>query len=431
MASIPDSLARLFDPLEALLADPAVERLLLGDGVHVRRAGVWHSEASPFEPGVLAAAIDALVPEAGALELPLDDGAVLLAFKPPIVEQPLLSLRRRAIAAPDEALLAQRTAWDTLEIARARRMNLVVVGTDPRVRRAFMAALLSQTRGAVLVDLPTVHAGDARYVRLRGADAAALLRWAPRLGGQPVFWDAAPRGVDAVIEFLSGREAPAVVGVPGHRSADGLAWLAGHSTQAGAATLLGASVDLVVCVDDPCITAIHAVEASPTGPVLVPLHLALPSGALTDERGHTDWTARWQRVTPPTTAAVSLPPESLTNALRAARAQAQDSALPLTDVPGRSDEAEATVERSVSGDGDPLQALLAQLGEPEEIEEDVDLDLSEDDEHEETMVQVEGVTARGGNRRTFSEILRSLDDAPSRPIHVRRGERITQIRDED
>lgn len=433
MASIPDSLARLFDPLDAVLSDPAVERVLLGEAMHVRREGTWETRPLPYPIDAFRAAVTALVPDSGALELALEDGAVLLGFKPPVVDRPILSLRRRPEAVADDAAISRRGAWDTLDVALARRLNLIVVGDEARARRAFMATVLTRSAGrAVLIDLPEVRSADPQVVRLGGAAQATLLGWSAHFSGQRVLCDAQRDGVDAALGLLASRETPVLLGAPGHRAADGIAWLSGHAAAPKAAVLLGAGVDLIVCVDGARVTAIDAVEAAPDGPTLVPLHAALPSGALTDERAHADWMACWQRVEPPTFAPASLPPESLTNALRAVRAQVEDSALPSTDVPfpsRRGDEAPPP-DRALD-EADPLQELLAQLGGPPAVEEEVDLDLSDDDEHEETMVQVEGVTPQN-SRRTFSEILRSLDDSPTpAAMHARRGERITQVRDED
>lgn len=422
MASIPTALAQLFDPLEALLADPQVERVQLDSMLHVQRAGEWTRQALPFSVEVLASALAELVPADGVLELPLDAGARLLALAPPVAAEPVLLLQRQArIAAGDGVDLGP--AADTLELALRRGLNLLIVGPDARTRRALLATIAERdTRGAVLIDLADLSVDTEPLVRLGGRPLPALLGWAARLGDQRIFLDAPRAGAVALVERLASRGAPVALGVPGRLPTDGIAWLCGQAEQASAAAV-GAGVDVIIAADAGGVLAVDAVEARPEGPRHVPLHLALPSGRLTEERGHADWVARWQRVAPLPLAARSLPPESLSSALRIARAQAAEPALPITTVPGT--EGGSTAD----GSADPLQALLEQLGEAQ-LEEDVDLDLSEEDEEEETMVQVEGVTSQA-DRRTFSEILRSLDDTPAASIHVRRGDRITQVREED
>ena len=312
-------------------------------------------------------------------------------------------------------------------LALARGLNIGVVGPADGTRLAWIRAIAARLSGerCVVVDLPADTAHPALVLRSDGGERDAIIDAGMQSGAERLIIDLAEgRGAWATMMGAVQRTVPALIGLPGREPYAGLmgliAQMQAARAGAGARNLVAAGLDLLITVDGARLESIDAVTPSAGGPRLSCLLRARADGrATTQAEAHDAWHQRWYRVPSSATPPTSLPPESLTAALRIARAQAS-----TPRVTHRADTQAHDIPAPPHGD--PLQALLASLGEDDEVSIDLD------DEHEETMVQVEGVISPT-NKRTFSEILRSLGEThgSQSSMHVRRAPRVTQVREDE
>ena len=434
MAALPPSLTRVLAPIEALLADTAVRRVLIDGEVHAQQGADWTTVDVAIDASTLADALDALAallgtPDAPCLSMALDDQSVLLGLRPPVTDVPTLMIHRPTTATVD--LTDHPEAAATLRLALVRGLNIGIVGPSDGSRLAWMRALtaLLSTARWVVIDLPADAAPDALVLRSDGAESArnAVIDAALQSGAERVVLDLA-EGHGAWPAMLGAvrRTVPTIVGLPGREPQSALMGLIAQMqavrTGVAARNLVAAGLDLLVTVDGERLESVEAVTPAPNGPRLACLHRARPDGRTsTESPAHDVWHKRWYRSATTATPPTSLPPESLTEALRMARAQA--TAPRITQ---RAGPADTQALREPPAHRDPLQALLASLGEEDEISVDLE------DEHEETMVQVQG-NISPTSKRTFSEILRSLGEThgSDSSMHVRRTPRVTQVRDDD
>lgn len=413
MNSMPPSFHRIFEPLEALLADDAVEQIVLDADLAVCRAGVWAYRHNPLSAEALVAAvgevIDALGDGADVLELALEGGARFIAMRPPMAARAWLAVTRpRAQALP--ALPGRATP--TVEVALNRRLNLLIVGPDAADRQAWMTLLAGRDQHrAVSIDFD-LPVGHAQRLNTTPATLADRLRQAALSGPRRLYWEATEAGAPAVLTAAAQRIMPMCVGVPGRTAHDGIFGLA--NGRSAAQSRLAAAFDLVLCVDGMALEEIVAISAGAGGPVLAVLQRIMPSGGLTDERAHADWMARWQRIEPGTPPA-SLPPQSLTDALRVVHTPAEPSSPRMTR---RAEPASSTPRDTI----DPLQALLDSLGDAgpgDEAESTAEAEFAAI-EREVTVIQLDGAPSESQQGRTFSEILRTLGESGEGSMHVRR-----------
>lgn len=438
MASLPPSLTRVLAPIETLLADTAVRRVLIDDQVHAQQGEVWTTVDVPFDASTLAEALDALAhllgtPDAPCLSMALDDQSVLVGLRPPVVETPTLMIHRPASAAVDLSDHPEATA--TIRLALARGLNIGVVGPADGSRLVWMraiAGLLGDARW-VVIDLPADAAPGALVLRSDGAESTAgerdaVINAAMQSGAERVLLDLAEgHGAWPAMLGAARRTVPTIIGLPGRGAQSALmgliAQMQASRTGVAARNLVAAGLDLVVTVDGARLESVDAVTPAGHGPRLESLHRARADGQTSTEvAAHDPWHLRWYRSAPAATPPTSLPPESLTEALRMARVHASTPRITQRAVAAD----RISLGEAAPPHGDPLQALLASLGEDDEVSVDLD------DEHEETMVQVPGIIAPT-SKRTFSEILRSLGEAdgPDSSMHARRTPRVTRLRDDD
>jgi hypothetical protein len=430
LTSMPPSLVQIFEPIEALLADEDVRQIVLDGELAIRRGSGWAYRSNPLPAETFDAAVDALIDalstdeDSSAIEMQLDDAARLVAMRPPAADRPWLAILRPDVA--PQPTMPGRVA-ETVDVALSRELTCLIVGPSAADRHAWMAALARRdTLRPVGIDMQVAIEG-ARQLRSSPDLAwARLVRVGALMGPGRLYWDATPHGAEPMVSALMARVAPACVGMPGRTAQDGFfgltAWL-----PMDARAQLASAIDLIVCVDGERLEEVVAVSSSASGAVLDALQRTMPSGGVSDERAHAEWMARWQRLDRQWSRTTSLPPQSLTEALRAVRQQVQPAEpvrvtlRPDGDVP----QAPAAVSQPpVSRDSvDPLQALLASLGDAEDS-------ADVEDENEVTIVQAEGVLPEA-NHRTFSEILRSLGESGEGRMHVRRADRVTKLGDSD
>lgn len=434
MPSLPPSLTRVLAPIEALLADTAVRRVLIDGQVRIQQGAAWTTVDVPMDAPTLSAALDALAellgtPASACLTMALDDQSVLVGLRPPVVEAATLMIHRPASAAVELASHPEASA--TIRLALARGLNIGVVGPADGSRLAWIRALTAiapQTRW-LSVDLPADVAPQALVLRSDGGNAAgqrsAVIDAAMQSGAERVVIDLAEgHGAWPAMLGAARRTVPTVLGVPGRTPEAALMGLIAQmqATRSGVAArnLAAAGLDLLLTVDGERLERVDAVAVAANGPRLTCLHRARPDGQTsTEAAAHDAWHQQWYRTASAATPPTSLPPESLTEALRIARA----ASTPRVTYRASPPDEKQTPKPAAP---DPLQALLASLGEDDEVSVDLE------DEHEETMVQVQGIIAPT-SKRTFSEILRSLGETHDSEgsMHVRRTPRVTRRREED
>ena len=341
MGSIPSSLLRVFSPIEHLLDDPAVQRVMVdGPGrVFVERDGQVQRVPVAYGAAELDRSLRALAQRAGkpfdaqrpCLEAMLKDGTRFLALCSPVVEQgPVLAISRPGShGCTLGAMVAggglSGAAADLLSVALRAGANLVVAGPPGggrlRALEALCGELPADARIATLQDGGALELPGRAPIRLtprkaegegRSVTGGDLLYCAGRMAVDRVVvtdlrladaWDAA--------SLLAGRAAPVLVGMPAMTTDDALSRF-GALARASAARdrdravdgLLAAGLDLVVVVgrwgEAPPVLSIDAIRAVDGRPTRVPIFersevadtlLATPEAAR--ER------ARWVRLLPP------------------------------------------------------------------------------------------------------------------------------------
>lgn len=341
MGSIPASLLRLFAPIEHLLSDPSVRRVMVDgpDRVFVEREGHTERVGIAYDAAALAQSLRGLAERAGkpfdaqrpCLEAMLKDGTRFLALCAPVVDAgPVLAISLPGGHAATLGGLVQGGALTSdaariLGLALRAGLNIVVAGPPGggrvRMLEALCAELPPEARVATLQDGGSLTLPGRPAIRLtprksdgegRNVTGGDLLYCAGRMAVDRVVvadlrladgWDAA--------SLLASRAAPVLLGLPAMTPTDALSRFAALARASAARErdravegLIAAGVDLVVLVgrwgDAPPVLSIDAVEARDGVPVLVPLFTRRDADdALAATPAVEPLRARWQRLAPP------------------------------------------------------------------------------------------------------------------------------------
>jgi CheY-like chemotaxis protein len=157
LAAIPPSLLQMFGPIESLLSDPTVRRVLVdaSDAILIERHGRVERTPLAYPPGALNESLDALARRAGkpfdsqhpSLEAQLKDGTRFLALRSPAVERgPMLVIVRPGGRLTDLPGLVRQDALseeaaDALAAAMRAGLNIAVVGPADSGRTTLIEAL--------------------------------------------------------------------------------------------------------------------------------------------------------------------------------------------------------------------------------------------------------------------------------------------------
>lgn len=284
MAAIPPSLLQMFGPIESVLTDPTVRRVLVDapDAIYVERHGRLERTPLGYPPAALEASLEALARRAGkpfdaghpSLEAQLKDGTRFLALRPPAVERgPTLVVVRPGGRLTDldglvrqDALTAEAAA--ALTAAMRAGVNIAVVGPADSGRTTLLEALASTIDAGARVAVLEEHA----ELRLPGREPMRLQsRKADKDGGVAVttgdlLYFAGRMAVDRIIigdlrwqdasecvHLLAARLCPVLMALPGTGVEDALVRLealarasATGGRERAVAGLLRAGVDVVV-----------------------------------------------------------------------------------------------------------------------------------------------------------------------------------------
>lgn len=284
MAAIPPSLLQMFGPIESVLTDPTVRRVLVDapDAIYVERHGRLERTPLEYPSAALEASLDALARRAGkpfdaghpSLEAQIKDGTRFLALRPPAVERgPTLVVVRPGGRLTDldglvrqDALTPEAAA--TLTAAMRAGLNIAVVGPADSGRTTLLEALASTIDAGARIAVLEEHA----ELRLPGREPMRLQsRKADKDGGVAVttrdlLYFAGRMAVDRIIigdlrwqdasecvHLLAARLCPVLMALPGTRVEDALVRLealarasATGGRERAVAGLLRAGVDVVV-----------------------------------------------------------------------------------------------------------------------------------------------------------------------------------------
>ena len=286
MAAIPGSLLKLFSPLNPLLTDPSVRRVLVDgpDRIYAERHGRLDRIDVTYSAEALNRALQELARRAGktfdgqrpCLEAILKDGTRFLGLRAPVVvEGPVLCVIRpggRTIDLDGLVRLGSLTSGAALLLERAMQigLNLVVCGPAGAGRTTMMEALASaeppDTRMALLEEFAELRLPGRRVLRMiphrseRGGASSVslgdLLYCAGRMTVRRVLITEVRR-VDAwdTLALLAARSSPVLLTLPGLTAADALARFEGlarasasGSRERAASGLVAAGLDLMVAV---------------------------------------------------------------------------------------------------------------------------------------------------------------------------------------
>ncbi|MFN3198098.1 MAG: ATPase, T2SS/T4P/T4SS family [Bradymonadia bacterium] len=296
MAAIPAPLLRLFAPLDALLRDEQVSKILVdgADRVFVEREGRVVRAPVHYSSRALSDSLDGLARRARKpfdeqrpyLEALLKDGTRFLAIRPPAVKGgPLLSITRPSGGGGEPTLTLARLLPQPLRpflrAALDRGLNIAVVGPAAtgraRVLEAITALLPEIARVVVVEEFPELDFGEREVVRLvprrvegdGGVTTGELLYCAGRMSADRVCLNEVKRA-DAwdVVSLLAERMAPMAVALPGATSGDALARLEALARAAATAPrdravagLLGAGLDITLVLgQDQRVREVHSVR---------------------------------------------------------------------------------------------------------------------------------------------------------------------------
>ncbi len=341
MGTIPASLLRLFAPIEHLLTDPSVRRVMVDgpDRVFIERDGHTERVGVAYDAAALAHSLRGLAERAGkpfdaqrpCLEAMLKDGTRFLALCSPVVDGgPVLAISLPGGHAATLSGLVQAGALTggaarTLGLALRAGLNIIVAGPPgggrARLLEALCAELPPEARVATLQDGGALTLPGRPAIRLtprksegegRTVTGGDLLYCAGRMAVDRVVvadlrladgWDAA--------SLLASRAAPMLLGLPAMTPTDALSRLAALARASAARErdragegLIAAGVDLIVLVgrwgEAPPVLSIDAVEARDGVPVLVPLFTRRDADdVLAATPSVEPLRARWQRLVPP------------------------------------------------------------------------------------------------------------------------------------
>lgn len=256
MAAIPPSLLQMFGPIESLLSDPTVRRVLVdaADVILVERHGRVERTPLAYPPGALDESLDALARRAGkpfdalhpSLEAQLKDGTRFLALRPPAVERgPMLVVVRPGGRLTDLPGLVRQDALseeaaDALAAAMRAGLNIAVVGPADSGRTTLLEALAGALApGARIVVLEEhaelrLPAREPMRMQTRKADkdgngavtTADLLYFAGRMAvDRVVIGDLRWQDASETVNLLSARLSPVLMALPGLNAEDALARL--------------------------------------------------------------------------------------------------------------------------------------------------------------------------------------------------------------
>ena len=284
LAAIPPSLLQMFGPIESLLSDPTVRRVLVDahDAILVERHGRLERTPLGYSPDALEESLDALARRAGkpfdalhpSLEAQLKDGTRFLALRSPAVERgPVLVVVRPGGRLTDlDAMTRQASlsveAADALAVAMRAGLNIAVVGPADSGRtsvlEALAAALPPRARVVVLEEHNELRLPEREPQRMQtrkpdkdgqGAITTAdLLYFAGRMAVDRVLiGDLRWQDASECVHLLAGRLSPVAMSLPGLNTEDALARLealarasATGGRERAVGGLLQAALDLVV-----------------------------------------------------------------------------------------------------------------------------------------------------------------------------------------
>lgn len=298
MASIPAPLLRLFAPIEHLLTDPHVSRVLVDgpDQVFVERRGQVEPAGVMYPAMALSESLEGLARRARKpfddqrpyLEALLKDGTRFLAIRPPAVQGgPMLSITRPAGGggAPEQAMSLRLppAARDFIGAALDQRLNFAVIGPSAparaRTQEALTALMPTEARLVIVEEFPELDFGARPVCRLvprrgegdAGVSTGELLYCAGRMAADRVFLSEVKRAEAwDVISLLAERMAPMVLSLPGATAADAVARLEALARAAATSPrdravpgLLGAGLDVIVALssDGAEIREVYTVQA--------------------------------------------------------------------------------------------------------------------------------------------------------------------------
>ena len=286
MAAIPSSLLKLFAPIDSLLSDPSVRRVLV-DGpnrVRVERGGHIDAVDIAYSAEAIDAGLCELARRAGksfgaqtpCLEAILKDGTRFVGLRPPVVAGgPVLCVIRPSGRETDlESLVLRATesaaAVDLLERAMAIGLNIAVCGAAGTGRttlvEAMIATLSEDARIAVFEEFAELRLPGREPMRLSprkpdrdGANAVSfgdLFYCAGRFAVDRVIVSEVRRAdVWDALALLAARSAPVLLALPGLTPEDALARFdalaragAGSGRERAVPGLIAAGFDLMVCM---------------------------------------------------------------------------------------------------------------------------------------------------------------------------------------
>ena len=256
MAAIPASLLQMFRPLEVLLTDPAVRRIVVEgpNGVLVERHGRLETTPLVYATAELEEGLAGLARRAGkpfdeahpSLEAQLKDGTRFLALRAPVVEGPptLVVIRPGGRATDLEVLCRQEAltleAANALKAAMGAGLNIAVAGPPDSGRTALMEALTGSlpmtARIVVVEDHAELRLFDRNVVRLSqrkpdkdgqgGVTMGDLLDFAGRMAiDRVVLGDVRWQDACESVHMLAGRGAPVLLALLGLDAEDALSRL--------------------------------------------------------------------------------------------------------------------------------------------------------------------------------------------------------------
>ncbi len=256
MAAIPPSLLQMFGPIESLLSDPTVRRVLVdaADAILVERHGRVERTPLAYPAGALDASLDALARRAGkpfdslhpSLEAQLKDGTRFLALRPPAVERgPMLVVVRPGGRLTDLPGLVRQDALseeaaDALAAAMRAGLNIAVVGPADSGRTTLLEALTGAVAPGARIVVLEEHAElrlperEPTRMQTRKADkdgngavtTADLLYFAGRMAvDRVVIGDLRWQDASETVNLLSARLSPVLMALPGLNAEDALSRL--------------------------------------------------------------------------------------------------------------------------------------------------------------------------------------------------------------
>ncbi len=284
MAAIPPSLLQMFGPIESVLTDPTVRRVLVDapDAIYVERHGRLERTPLGYPPAALEASLDALARRAGkpfdaghpSLEAQLKDGTRFLALRPPAVERgPTLVVVRPGGRMTDlDGLVRQHALTDeaaaALTAAMRAGLNIAVVGPADSGRTTFLEALAATidpgARIAVLEEHAELRLPGREPMRLQSRKAdkdggvavttGDLLYFAGRMAvDRVIIGDLRWQDASECVHLLAARLCPVLMALPGLGAEDAIVRLealarasATGGRERAVAGLLRAGIDVVV-----------------------------------------------------------------------------------------------------------------------------------------------------------------------------------------